>query len=140
MSETITAWSSLAVAVIAFVALLLTARETRSAQREAQAETRRRADQAVAALDREQVLTLARLHGAQRDATVYLSPAEQGQIGAALDALPAGSLPLCRSWAEGELRGERSEDWDEVRIELSREIRRLTTLSAGPAKLEAGKQ
>ena len=51
------------------------------------------------------MLTLARLHVSQRDPNIYLNPLEQGQVGAARDALPDLSLPKCRAWVAGKSLG-----------------------------------
>ena len=126
-----TAVSSLAVAVVAFIALFMTSRDAGRAQKAAYEESRRNAERVVAALDREQVLTLARLHVSQRDPNIYLNPLEQGQIGAALDALPELSLPRCCSWVSGKIPGsDRKANWQAVRDELAEELRRLTKKAA----------
>jgi hypothetical protein len=65
--------------------------------------TRHRA--ALAALDREQVLVLARLHTSTRDPNGYLSPLEHGNRQAALDALPPDRLPQFRAWIDAGRQG-----------------------------------
>ena len=92
---------------------------------------RRDSERSRASFEREQVMTLAKLHGALEQTNVVLSPLERGSMLTALSALPADSLPLVRSWLSGRSTNGHQVEWSRVRDELQDELRRLTVLASG---------